>query len=1430
MSGGDDFFGDPFASGSGGGKGTDMFGDDLFSEGASKPTPASAKKADPPAAKPAAADDDVFGSSSKGGDDLFGGSGDDGFPAAKPTPAASTPKPAAATADDMFGSSNDDDLGTAEIPSRPEGPAPRNPVGSRGAPSAEDDLFGAEPTTTEPAARDSASAAYQAAAEGDEAVATEKEPERKDSVENKEEEEEEEPVAAVIHTSEPTGGKGPREEKNGFHSYIFPNGDQYEGDWVNDKVHGKGTMKYEKEGKFTGEFSQGKKVRGEFVYNKDVAAPKGGCTYVGEFKADKWNGQGKLILADGGVYEGEFAAGQYEGKGTLKYAEGKDPDVYDGQYKKGKPNGQGKMLYKQGKFLEYEGKWEDGTFLEGVLKYRDGGSFTGPFKKNKRHGKGVMEYGEVNEEKLKTFDGIWHEDAPSKGIMEWQNGDKFDGEFDHSKPILEPKKGVMNYANGDVYTGTYVDGNRSGAKGTFKFADGRILQGEFKKDDCVSGEMKYPDESKYKGEFAVDVLGVRQGQGVCVYPNKDIVAGMWVNDKIDSGEKKFSDGGSYKGVFDQEGRFTGSGCLRVWPDGHKFEGEFKEGLMIRGKLTVQEEGVYEGEFDGNEKKHGQGKQTTHHYLFEGTFADGLPVEGDMTYTQSEFKSYHGPVNPSFKPEGKGHLTWANQDTYEGHLVNGQLQGHGALTKNSTQETFEGDFEEGTLRKGEAKYGDEKNEILSYTGDFNSNWQRDGQGTIHWRAGHTFVGQSKDNQLVEGEYKNVNGTSFKGTFNVDGHLYGEGVFTFPSGPEYGFSKAKEGSFPHRIAAMFTELEVESKGLDTLTVSELSLYGVWPQIPELSTEDRLPAVASEGLRAIQAKGGQLSLNELQDKRSKSLHTLNTLHASAASALETEAKTDELARTRFEGRWDIPPSDSFTGEYKEKLATTMSLITKAEQDNEALLNERTAAAGLMDLLVPTVETLEAQIRQQEADDPARAALVASLASQVTVIDERKTLLDSFQQALEALDGGLALIECVDGNKAEEALGGAMNACLPLQEQIKANMGEHHRLFAAIQAQYATYSTNLPKVKETALNSVLVELEKAIGAFNQLHSQSTLLCQRLQEQLDNEQEPLAAQVTKFVADRAKERKTLANKLMIEELHAAVKAGDQEKIRELCDDKSQTIDVNEKGAENVTALQLAVVGGEPGVIQLLASKGGQVKNRDSNNHSLLWLAIEEQKLNCIQTLIECGAEVDRAEDEKSGETLLHIMAKSGKLDILELLLRAKASPTTSDNDGRTALLHGCAANGGNFDVVKLLIEWGASPNSQDNLGEGPLHLTNNTTIQSFLVEHGTRLELVNKKKAKAGDPKALKNALEKWKKADNIIMREAEVKEGDPKWTGNEGTQCQWCVEKFGLFTRRHHCRRCGALNCDNCSKKKAVNGKNKIRICDGCFNNLTFLAASGL
>jgi hypothetical protein len=55
------------------------------------------------------------------------------------------------------------------------------------------------------------------------------------------------------------------------------------------------------------------------------------------------------------------------------------------------------------------------------------------------------------------------------------------------------------------------------------------------------------------------------------------------------------------------------------------------------------------------------------------------------------------------------------------------------------------------------------------------------------------------------------------------------------------------------------------------------------------------------------------------------------------------------------------------------------------------------------------------------------------------------------------------------------------------------------------------------------------------------------------------------------------------------------------------------------------------------------------------------------------------------------------------------------------------------------------------------------------------------------------------------------------------DATECMICEESFGIFTYRHHCRACGNVVCNTCSKFKAkiatLEELGFVRVCSRCF-----------
>jgi hypothetical protein len=94
-----------------------------------------------------------------------------------------------------------------------------------------------------------------------------------------------------------------KSSKHGQGTMNWPNGDEYVGEWKNDKMDGQGTMTW-----------------------------ANGDLYEGYWKDDIMSGQGTYIWANGDEYTGSWKNGVQDGQGTFTFADG---EVVSGVFSNG---------------------------------------------------------------------------------------------------------------------------------------------------------------------------------------------------------------------------------------------------------------------------------------------------------------------------------------------------------------------------------------------------------------------------------------------------------------------------------------------------------------------------------------------------------------------------------------------------------------------------------------------------------------------------------------------------------------------------------------------------------------------------------------------------------------------------------------------------------------------------------------------------------------------------------------------------------------------------------------------------------------------------------------------------------------------------------------------------------------------------------------
>ena len=132
---------------------------------------------------------------------------------------------------------------------------------------------------------------------------------------------------------------------NGQGTATYPNGDQYEGNFVNGLRHGNnGVYTY---------FSSAQPNEEGVVPAKEI--------YTGEWVNNCKHGIGCQNYIGKGTYQGYWADGDKNGEGVMKYENG---DIYSGNWKNGKKDGAGTYIFDKTK-MKFIGQFKGGQMVQG---------------------------------------------------------------------------------------------------------------------------------------------------------------------------------------------------------------------------------------------------------------------------------------------------------------------------------------------------------------------------------------------------------------------------------------------------------------------------------------------------------------------------------------------------------------------------------------------------------------------------------------------------------------------------------------------------------------------------------------------------------------------------------------------------------------------------------------------------------------------------------------------------------------------------------------------------------------------------------------------------------------------------------------------------------------------------------------------------------
>jgi len=171
-----------------------------------------------------------------------------------------------------------------------------------------------------------------------------------------------------------------------------------------------------------------------------------------------------------------------------------------------------------------------------------------------------------------------------------------------------------------------------------------------------------------------------------------------------------------------------------------------------------------------------------------------------------------------------------------------------------------------------------------------------------------------------------------------------------------------------------------------------------------------------------------------------------------------------------------------------------------------------------------------------------------------------------------------------------------------------------------------------------------------------------------------------------------------------------------------------------VTTLWGAAATGDVPQLKKHIDNKENVNAADENGNLPLKLAVEANSLECVNMLLQAGANPNAK--DSSGSTPLMVACQAGSKEVAEVLLAAKADPAAKNATGMTAL-H-MAAMMRQLDVVEPLIKAHADVNAKDNEGQTPVVLAQRsgaTEVVELLRQNGATMPVVQDPMAMYGGP-----------------------------------------------------------------------------------------------
>jgi ankyrin repeat protein len=140
--------------------------------------------------------------------------------------------------------------------------------------------------------------------------------------------------------------------------------------------------------------------------------------------------------------------------------------------------------------------------------------------------------------------------------------------------------------------------------------------------------------------------------------------------------------------------------------------------------------------------------------------------------------------------------------------------------------------------------------------------------------------------------------------------------------------------------------------------------------------------------------------------------------------------------------------------------------------------------------------------------------------------------------------------------------------------------------------------------------------------------------------------------------------------------------------------DVNYKSPSGNTAIELAVVGNFPEIVNALLDADADPNTTDGRGNSITVVAAQLNFTTVMKFILARKPDVNRL--STSGESALMYASAGGYVSIVSMLVNASADINRENKLGYTPLMY--AASRGHIDVVRLLIKSGADTDHRDRV------------------------------------------------------------------------------------------------------------------------------------